>query len=123
MAAASAGSLSIASRARRKISSHSLVEGFDVAPGEALPEDIAKELDRVLFFGGHNNFLGGGEKELTIRALKEISRRPDAPSREAIEAYMQQSGEPAASGVQRAGKWYDEIRAGKRHRDYRGQTN
>lgn len=105
----------------RRTNAQCLIEGFDVQPGEAVPEDIAKELDHVLFFGGHNNFLGGGEKEVTIRALKDIARRPDAPSREAIEAHMRQSGETAASGVQRAGKWYDEIRAGKRHRDYRGQ--
>lgn len=105
----------------RRTGATCLVKGFDIEPGEELPKDIAKRLDGVLSFGGHNNFLGGGEKEIAIRALKEIAVRVDAPSREAIEAYLYHSGETAASGVQRAGTWYDEVRQGKRHRDYRGE--
>lgn len=116
------GSLHDVSPWIRRTSAKCLVEGLDVEPGTSLPEEVRKRLDSVLSFGGHNSFLGGGEKEITIRALKEIARRPDAPSREAIEAYMHQSGGTAASGVQRAGKWYDRIREGKSHRDYRGRT-
>ena len=106
----------------RRTSAQGLVEGIDVDPGETLSPEIQKRLDSALFFGGRKNFLGGGEKEVMIRALREIAARPDAPSRAAAEAYLQESGETGASGVKRAGKWYEEVRARKRHRDYGGRT-
>jgi hypothetical protein len=106
----------------RRTGARCLVEGFSVAPGQTLPDDIGKTLDSLLSFGGHNEFLGGGEKEMTITALRKIAARPDAPSREAVEEYLAGSGQTRSGGVHRAGEWYDEIRRGKRHRDYRGRV-
>lgn len=99
-----------------------LVDGFAMAMPTVLPAEIANSLDHMLFFDGHNGFLGGGGKEDAIRRLREISRRRDAPSREEVEQYLHASGQTGADGVRRAGKWYEEILDGKRHRDYRGQT-
>ena len=96
-----------------------VVEGFDAPVRATLPADIEEELRHVAAFGGHNGFLGGGEKEVAIRAFHRIARRPDAPTREGIEDQFRSSGEVNADGVRRAGKWYEEVQQGKRHLDYR----
>ncbi|MGD0247495.1 MAG: hypothetical protein ABSB75_00415 [Candidatus Limnocylindrales bacterium] len=106
----------------RRTGASCLVAGFGVAEQMTLPAEVTKSLDSMLFNGGHNAFLGGGEKEDAIRELTRISRRLDAPPREAIEEYLYSTGMTDAEGVRRAGKWYDEIQQGKRHRDYRGQV-
>ena len=95
-----------------------LAEGFDTESAIQLPADIREALDHALFFGGHNGFLGGGEKEYTIRTLREFAGRADAPTAEAIEEYLAGSGETNAKGAARAARWYQEIREGKRHLDY-----
>jgi len=105
----------------RRTGATCLVQGFDAPLAPNLPAGVAESLDHVASFGGHNNFLGGGEKELTIRVLRAIARRPDAPSREAIEAHLLATGETEAKGAERAGRWYEEIQQGRRHRDYAGR--
>jgi hypothetical protein len=99
-----------------------LVEGFDAPARRALPAEIEEELGHVVEFGGHNGFLGGGEKEVAIRAFHRINRMAGAPTREALQDYLRATGQVDAEGVDRAGKWYEEVRDGRRHRDYRGET-
>lgn len=99
-----------------------LVEGFEVAAMTNLPAEVVESLDHMLFFGGHNSFLGGGEKEDAIRRLREIARRPDAPTREETEEHIRSQGATDADGAERIGRWYDEVRQGRRHRDYSGRT-
>ncbi len=41
--------------------------------------------------------------------------------REAIVGYLWSTGETEADGAERAGRWYEEIRQGKRHRDDGGR--
>ncbi len=102
----------------RRTGARCLVEGFAVDEAPTLPEEVTKSLDSMLFFGGHNNFVGGGEKENAIPRLREMSRRSDAPSREQIEGYLRASGKTGAKGIARIGKWYEEINDGRRHLDY-----
>ena len=99
-----------------------LVEGFDAPVRTALPAMIEDELRHVVAFGGHNGFLGGGEKEVAIRAFHNIARGLDAPSREAVEDYLRSTGGVNAEGVRRAGRWYEEVQHGKRHLDYRREV-
>jgi hypothetical protein len=99
-----------------------LVEGYAKGSPTELSKEVAESLRHMLFFGGHNGFLGGGEKEDAIRVLQEIAQRRDRPSREELEAYLRASGQTDGDGAQRAGKWYAEILAGKKHRDYRGRV-
>ena len=99
-----------------------LVAGFEAGEAANLPEDVTRSLDSMLFFGGHNGFVGGGEKEDAISRLRDIATRPDAPSREDIEEYLRASGSTHAKGVERVGKWYSDILEGRRHRDYRGRV-
>lgn len=98
-----------------------LVEGFERQVMAPLPPEIARILDGMLFFGGHNTFLGSGEKERAIRDLRRIAERADAPSREALEDYLRASGETRGEGARRVGEWYDGVRHGRSYRDYRGR--
>jgi hypothetical protein len=116
------GSIQDVSSWIRRVNAQCLVDGFVAADGPVIAQEIAEGLDHMLFFGGHNSFLGGGEKEDAIRRLTAISRRRDAPSREAIEEYLRASGQTDGNGAQPAGKWYAEILDGKRHRDYAGRV-
>lgn len=98
-------------------------QGYEAEPiGEDLPLDVRKSLDSMLFFGGHNGFVGGGEKEDAIRRLREIAHRSHRPSADLIEAYLLASGETHAKAAARARRWYEEISAGKQHRDYARRT-
>jgi hypothetical protein len=99
-----------------------LVAGAAARPIPALSDAAMKALESLASFGGHNEFLGGGEKEDAIRTLHELARRPDRPSREAIETFLRSSGEVHGDGPSRVGKWYDEVLAGKRHRDDAGRV-
>jgi hypothetical protein len=75
----------------------------------------------MLHFDGHNAVIGGGGKEAAIRCLQDIARMTPRPTRADIEGYLRASGETREPGPERAGAWYDEILAGKRHLDYRRQ--
>lgn len=96
-----------------------LISGVEMPGVKPLPAAVSKLLDSMLFFDGHNSFLGGGGKENAIETLQSIARTRPRPSREEIEAYLRASGKTDGSGSERAGKWYEEILAGKRHLDYR----
>ena len=80
-----------------------LVGGFDAPARQALPVEVEEALRHVVAFGGHNGFLGGGEKETAIRAFHVIARRRDAPTREAIEDFLRSTGGVDVKGVKRAG--------------------
>lgn len=96
-----------------------LAEGWELADEQAsLPDEVARALDGILFFGGRNGFIGGGEKERTIRGLRDIAAMPNRPAPEQIEYYLRASGDTREKGVRRAVKWYEEILQGKRHLDY-----
>lgn len=99
----------------------SVVQGASARLVPDLPEDMAESLRSMAWFGGHNAFLGGGEKERAIRVLNEIARRRDRPSRESLETFLRSCREVEHDGASRAGKWYEEILQGKRHRDYAGR--
>jgi hypothetical protein len=73
------GSINDATSWIRRAGAQCLVEGFGVAAAPVLPEDITQSLDHMLFFGGHNGFLGGGEKEDAIRpATRPTAMGPSA---------------------------------------------
>jgi hypothetical protein len=106
----------------RRTGARCLMKGFEVEVPTQLPQEITNALDSVLSIGGHNGFLGGGEKEIVIRGLRRIATRRDSPTRKAIEEYLRASGQTDGRGAERAASWYAEIQDGKRHRDYRGRT-
>jgi hypothetical protein len=95
-----------------------IVEGLAEPDAPTLPKEVTDLLDSILFFDGHNAFIGGGGKEHTIRDLQDITRMRPRPTREAIEGYLRESGETHGEGPTRAGQWYEEILAGQRHLDY-----
>ena len=104
-----------------KTNAESLVpRDVHVDENHPLPNDVAEALNAMLTFGGHNEFLGGGEKEDAVRTLRSLAARTDGPTPAALEAFVTASGETSAGGVQRVRQWYEETLAGKRHRDIRG---
>jgi hypothetical protein len=107
----------------KKSGAKCLLPGYEDLPaGPELSQEVAELLDGMLRFDGHNGFIGAGGKEHAIRVLRRIAAEPDLPNPQAIEDYLFASGETHAEGAQRARKWYEEILAGKRHRDYRGHV-
>jgi hypothetical protein len=106
----------------KKANAVCLVPGYEGELTElALASDARKLLDGMLSSDGHNGFVGGGGKEDSIRTLHAIAAMPDRPTPQAIRGYLMASGETDADGAERARRWYEEILAGKRHRDYRGR--
>lgn len=102
----------------RRTEATCLADGYAVDATEAISGETRERLDHMLSFDGHNGFLGAGGKEYAIRTLREVARRPDAPTSEAIGEYLAGSGKTTAKAAARAARWYDEIRQGKRHLDY-----
>lgn len=98
-----------------------LLAGFEEPLSEELAAEVQESLDHMLFFDGHNGFIGAGGKEDAIRRLQTIAAPANRPTPEEIEGYLLASGETDAEGARRARRWYDEILAGKQHRDYRGR--
>jgi hypothetical protein len=80
-----------------------------------LPAPVAERLDGAIFFGGHNGFLGGHEKDRLVGDLIWISENHRVTP-EAVEAYLLASGDVRAEGALRARKWYEGVLAGKRFR-------
>jgi len=99
-----------------------LVQGALTPRLPSLSKEVEAELDSLSFFGGHNMFLGGGEKEQAIQTLRRFARLADRPTRAAIEAHLRSNRQVHGNGAERVGKWYDEVLEGRRHRDYRGQV-
>jgi hypothetical protein len=93
-------------------------------PGPAAPdvdEAVAKALDSVLFFGGNNSFLGGGEKKDAVRRLRSLVADGHRPSPDTIESYALASGKTGHKGARRLREFYEGILAGKGFRDYDGR--
>lgn len=101
----------------RRTGATCIIPGRDRPASPSLPREVTERLDAILRNDGHNALVQ--EKEYTIRNLQEIARMRPRPTRQAIEAYLRESGETHEPGPERAGRWYEEILAGKRHLDYR----
>jgi len=86
-----------------------------------LDPQVRTTLDSMLQFGGHNGFLGGGEKEDAVADLRELVRAGHRPAPEQIEAYARASGETDVDGARRLRGFYESILAGRGLRDYRGR--
>jgi MFS family permease len=67
------------------------VDGFAVVDPPGLPSEVTKSLDGMLSFGGHNSFVGAGEKEDVIHRLRKIAARHDSPSGQQIEDCLRAS--------------------------------
>jgi hypothetical protein len=99
-----------------------LIAGFEEPPPEELAPEVRESLDHMLWFDGHNGFVGAGGKEDAIRRLRAIAARADKPAPREIEDHLLASGETDADGARQARRWYEEILRGKRHLDYRGHV-
>jgi|GEM_PF-2777010 len=99
-----------------------LLSGFEEPPSKELALEVRESLDHMLWFDGHNGFVGAGGKEDAVRRLQTFARQPNRPASQEIEDYLLASGETDADGARRARRWYEEILLGKQHRDYRGRV-
>ncbi|MGH2404703.1 MAG: hypothetical protein ACRDGN_09580 [bacterium] len=72
--------------------------GDDSVSLATLSPEVSEALDHTLFFGGHNGFLGGGEKENAIRALRSIIQAGHRPNPDDVEGYAAASGETRLQG-------------------------
>jgi hypothetical protein len=95
------------------------------APPEAmakLPEEVRSVLDHIITFDGHNNFIGAGGKENSIRHLRALVRDGYRLDPLDIENYVLASGRIRShEGAKHIREWYEGILAGKSFRDYAGR--
>lgn len=100
-----------------------LVEPDQEAPTLApLNSAVTGTLDSILQFGGHNSFLGGGEKEDAVQDLRAMLADGHRPDPADVEAYARASGETDVEGARRLREFYEKILAGRQLRDYRGRA-
>lgn len=93
----------------------------EVEPLPTLSAEVRKELDSIVFFGGHNSFLGAGEKERAVRGLRRIVAAGHRPAPEAIEAYVLTTGKTGSKGAERLRMFYEGVLGGKNFRDHAGR--
>ena len=97
----------------------------DAQPTVGLPgldPAVTAALDSMLGFGGHNSFVGGGEKEDAVRELRAMLAAGHRPPPDALENYLRASGETDIDGARRVRGFYESILAGRTLRDYRGRS-
>jgi hypothetical protein len=82
---------------------------------------VTEALDSILFFGGSNSFLGGGEKDDAVGKLRGFVDSGLRPEADAIENYARASGETDVEGARRLRDWYEAILAGRGLRGERGK--
>lgn len=87
-----------------------------------LDPSVADALDAVLFFGGHNSFVGAGEKDDAVRGLRAILATGQQPDPYDVEQYACASGKTDVAGARRLRDFYTKILAGKQLRDSRGRS-
>lgn len=95
----------------------------DAEPPELATLDpaVTAALDFVLSDGGHNGFLGGGEKVNAVRELRSMVSAGHHPGAQDVEEYALSSGETDVDGAHRLRGFYEAILAGRPLRD-RGRT-
>lgn len=88
----------------------------------SLDPAVVATLDSILAFGGHNGFVGGGEKEEAVRELRAMLAVGHRPAPSDLEDYARASGETDVEGARRLRSFYETILAGRQLRDYRGRA-
>lgn len=87
----------------------------------AISDAVRDELESICRFGGHNEFLGSGEKERSIAGLRRIASLSQRPAPVDLESYVLGTGCVGADGAKRLRDWYLGVLGGKRFKDYRGK--
>ncbi len=83
---------------------------------------VAEALDEIVDYGGHNRFVGSGEKEYAVRVLRALLAQGHEPTPAEVEDYLRASGETNVDGARRLREWWEAILAGRQLRDYRGRS-
>lgn len=83
---------------------------------------VAKRLDWVLSFGGHNGFVGGDDKETAARELREMLAAGHRPTPQEVEDYARASGETTVEGARRLRSYYEKTLAGRQLRNNLGRA-
>ena len=79
---------------------------------------VRSVLDSIVSFGGHNDFLGAGEKERSIRNLRVMISDGNRPDPTDLENYVLTKGVGSYRGARRLREWYEGLLEGRRFYDY-----
>lgn len=82
-----------------------------------LPGDVEEELEQVIAFDYHNQFIGAGGKRYSICALRRIHQAHPTLSLEDVEAWLLSKPRVEGRGADRLVTWLKEIKQGVQHRD------
>lgn len=83
---------------------------------EALEPAVIEALDTVILLGGHNGFLGGGDKDLAVAELRALHRSGHRPTASQIEHYVRANSDVPAGGARRLSGWWQAVLDGRRLR-------
>ena len=92
-------------------------------PGEVpdqtpkLEEAVRSVLDSIVYFGGHNDFSGGTEKQMSIRNLRAMISDGNRPDPTDLENYVLTRG-VRSKGARRLREWYEGLLKGRIFYDY-----
>ncbi len=110
------GSLAVLSHPNHDISGH--LDKLGLAGPPAINPAAANILDRTIESCEHNGLIGTPDKEMTIRALRQILTTPTPPTPDEIRQYALSQGVSSNSAATLR-TYAQEILQGKKHLDYR----
>ena len=96
----------------------------DAEPVTLIPLDpaVIDTLDGIISFGGHNGFVGGGEKEYAVEDLRAMLAAGHQPTAQEVEDYVRSTGKVDIEGAQRLAGWWQVLLDNGQLRDYRGRS-
>ena len=89
-------------------------------PGQTpkLEEAVRSVLDSIIYFGSHNDFLGGTDKQMSIRNLRAMISDGNRPDPTDLENYVLTRGVRSYKGARRLREWYEGLLEGRKFRNY-----
>ena len=79
----------------------------EVEGASGVPPPVSEVLDAIVGFGGHNQFVGAGEKAYSVGELRAMVAAGHRPAPQAVEDYLRER--TREKGARRIRAWYETI--------------
>jgi hypothetical protein len=91
-------------------------------PLRRLADGVEELLNSTIRFGGHNDFVGAGEKDDAVVCLRTVLAIAPALTSTQIEDFALESGGASVEGAARLAVWHRHLASGRRLRDHAGRA-